>query len=423
MHSEEIQELLGTPPKWFFRWGTLAITIVLLGTLVACMMVRYPIKVEGKLILTTETPPTPVAVKERAIVAEVFVRENEEVAKDSLLLILENTARYRDVKELEQLTQQWLTYDNDFLQDVRLRKSYRLGGIQVAYTRFEKELLAFQNGLNTDDEVINETSSERRKISDLQINISTLERQISQDKKKLRQLIKRRENKKDLFVKGHISSNEYNAYVEDVKEKERDISDAQANIKATKAQIDVLESSIKDTRTKVESSAKDKDSEVKNALFDLQKAIAEWKSKFVVIAPVSGRVTFYNSQLKGALVTKDEEVLAILPDEKKDNFIGTMELPTIGSGKVEADMPVRVKFESYPYLEYGFVLGEVQRKAYLPSPEKEVYDVKIAFPKGLKTNKGDTIPFKQQMHAHAEIIMEEKNLLQRVFASLVNLFG
>ena len=84
LRSEEVQEILGTPPSWLVRWGTV---VVLLGfglLLGAAWFVRYPdVVASDKLSITTANPPVEVVARTNGKVMLLLVDDNDSVAEKS----------------------------------------------------------------------------------------------------------------------------------------------------------------------------------------------------------------------------------------------------------------------------------------------------------------------------------------------------
>ena len=57
LRSDDVQEILGTPPAWIIRWGStlIFIGVILLG--VVSYVVRYPDIIHAPILITTEMPP------------------------------------------------------------------------------------------------------------------------------------------------------------------------------------------------------------------------------------------------------------------------------------------------------------------------------------------------------------------------------
>ena len=96
----------------------------------------------------------------------------------------------------------------------------------------------------------------------------------------------------------------------------------------------------------------------------------------------------------------------------------------MGAGKVKAQQEVIIKLDDFPYLEYGSVNGVVEDVSLTTNTEKtqqgniETYLVTVKFDKGLKTNYGKEIAFKQESKGIAEIVTNDRRLIHRFFDNL-----
>ncbi len=88
---------------------------------------------------------------------------------------------------------------------------------------------------------------------------------------------------------------------------------------------------------------------------------------------------------------------------------GRILLPQASSGKVRPGQTARIKFDSYPFMEYGMVNGRVTAISAVARDDR--YSVEVAFPAGLTTSYGKQIEFKQGMQGTAEIVTEDLRLL------------
>lgn len=102
-------------------------------------------------------------------------------------------------------------------------------------------------------------------------------------------------------------------------------------------------------------------------------------------------------------------VMTVVPGASQ--LLGKVRLPVQGAGKVTAGQKVNIKFANYPYREYGMVTGIVERISLVPSDN--FYIVDVSLPEGLRTSDGKTLAFTQEMQGIAEIITEDRRLLER----------
>jgi hypothetical protein len=88
-------------------------------------------------------------------------------------------------------------------------------------------------------------------------------------------------------------------------------------------------------------------------------------------------------------------------------------LPQAGSGKVKTGQRVHIKFDGYPYTEFGMVLGSVQ--TFSQVARDDVYQIDVGLPRGLTTTYDKELAFKYNMQGSAEIITREMRLIERIF--------
>ena len=77
---------------------------------------------------------------------------------------------------------------------------------------------------------------------------------------------------------------------------------------------------------------------------------------------------------------------------------------------------VNVKFDNYPYMEFGMVRVQIKNISLVPvtvENNKKAYMLEVEFPNALVTNYGKTLTFSQEMTGSAEIITEDLRLLDK----------
>ncbi|NJL75222.1 MAG: hypothetical protein HC892_09525 [Saprospiraceae bacterium] len=85
IRSEDVQEILGTPPKWIISWGTTISFVVILLMVWLSWYFKYPLKIEAPIVITTSTPPTEVVAPSTGYLNKFFVTENDTVSKGDLM--------------------------------------------------------------------------------------------------------------------------------------------------------------------------------------------------------------------------------------------------------------------------------------------------------------------------------------------------
>jgi multidrug resistance efflux pump len=199
--------------------------------------------------------------------------------------------------------------------------------------------------------------------------------------------------------------------------KASEISTIEAQIEANKAMIIDDNSRIFELRSQEKTGANDKIAQLKQNLGTLKAEIQRWKDKYLVIAPADGKVSYYSELAPKQLLTVGEDMLAIVPLNAGDNYVGEVKISAEGSGKVKIGQTVNLMFDRYNFREWGLVKGTV-KKIY-PLMKGNKYSVEIELKKGLITTKDRTLGYHLQMGGTAEIITEDKSFVRRIFSKLL----
>lgn len=81
--------------------------------------------------------------------------------------------------------------------------------------------------------------------------------------------------------------------------------------------------------------------------------------------------------------------------------------------KVKIDQQVLLRFDSYPFQEYGFIVGKI--KFINRIPNEDAYIAEVFLVNGLKTTSGKPIRYQDGLVVPAEILTEDKRLLERLY--------
>jgi hypothetical protein len=158
--------------------------------------------------------------------------------------------------------------------------------------------------------------------------------------------------------------------------------------------------------------------ELKLSFNNLREAIGEWESKHVLQSPLAGTVAFTRFWNNNQNVTAGDKVFIVRPEETGE-WLGQLILPARSSAKVKIGQRVRVKLEGYPFMEFGLLWGKIGSRLSLPFEKNCMLE--IYFPWGLKTSQGKTLALNHGMQGKAEIITENKRLLERLFTPFKSL--
>ncbi len=420
LRSGEVQEILGTPPRWIIRWGTLLI-FLLLATLIGIgYMVKYPDIIQAPLTITTNIPPVKVIAKSSGYIDKIIVKENQVLKKGDLILVMKTIAKYDDIENVSKKVDSLVNLNPSLGQLNAFKAPYPvlLGEAQKAYDEFYKGL----KNLN----VKRQKKADAAKEQDIQNRISKVKSSIKKLKRQEQTAIAAKDMAEnafkiqhELYAKKATTISELQAAKQETFKAEQAIEEIKMKIDEKEDEIAQFETSIKDLKEVLTFSGEDKVVEIKSLLTQLQSQLLLWKEKNLLYSNVDGPVTFFGEiGQANKFVKTGDELMAVIPSAQT-GILGQAAIPLIGSGKVKAGQRVVIKLDSYPYEEFGYIDGVVLEKATLPKDGS--YIVKVNMPNGLKTSHGNMINFQQEMRGTAEIITEDKRFLERIFDKLITM--
>lgn len=417
LRSEEVQEILGTPPNWLVRWGTFFVLLGFGFLLAVAWFVRYPdVVVSDKLSITTADPPVEVVARTNGRVSDLLVKDMAEVQAKQPLAILQNTARYADVHQLDLWVEKWQKFSLDGFRELNAPDSLSLGELQSDYALFVRDLEDFKFGRE------NRSSSVQSSIGSIQQQIRQLEQSIAFEQNALRRSNEDLkiayglyEKQKELFRQGIIAETSLNEERQKLSNLENERDRHETNVLEKNREIIALRNNINAANLGQQENSSTASTRLYSSLNALRSSIDRWLQTFVISAPIAGRVVF-NGLTKQQFV-RDEEILMTVAPLGQDTIVGRILLPVERSGKVEKGQRVVMKLDNYPFQEYGTVSGKVDSKSAVPKNREYtilVKELNLSEEGKLITSSGKKIKFEQQLLGTAEIVTEDKGFLERV---------
>ncbi|WP_430973481.1 HlyD family secretion protein [Sunxiuqinia rutila] len=413
IRSDEVQEIIGKSPSWLLRSGLTMILIFVMLLLLGSWVFHYPDIIRARIVVLSENPPAHIVARNTGKIDQLFVEDKDTVRKNQLIAILENAADYQDVirleEELDQLEGYFITFDTLFYRS--LKPDYRLGEIQADFSSF---LRLYNNYIS-----FVRLNFYPQKIKSLQAQEHMLrvyydrlwsQRQILENEYQIAYEQFRRDS--GLFVRDVLSLVDYKKSESSLLQKKYSFNGARTDLATTQKEIIQLQQEIIGAEKEFEDQKRQAQSGLIEALNVLKSRLDYWNKAFVLQTPIDGKVTFTNFWSKNQQVKSDDVVFTVVP-EVESKIIGRVTLPLRGSGKVKPGQVVNIRFDNFPYMEYGMVRGVVKSISLVSSNDN--YIAEIDLPQDLITNYGIPLTFSQEMKGEAEIITEDLRLIQRFF--------
>jgi len=420
IRSDEITEILGTPPKWIVRWGISVVFIVVTVIIVGSAFFRYPDIVTAQAIITTENPPSTVIAKSNGKPAVILKKEGIMVQKGDTLGVIENAANHNDVFILGQLvailqsssTQQCDSILQEFNQQNRV-----LGEIQSTYNAFvnaTSELNLFQQQ-QYHKQKIDALEGELREYRNYYDRLWS-QRNLTLKDLKLSQKQFARDS--SLFKKGVISASDYEKAQSSLLSKRQAMENARINLSNAAITIEKLKQAIADTNLEYESQLKKSKQAWDNSKQQLASSLSAWNQSYLLVAQSAGKLSYMNVWSNLQEVKAGDAVFAITPSEQGAT-IARLSLPFEGAGKVKENQRVTIKVNGYPYMEFGVVEGVVATVS--GGYTDKGYPALATLPFGAVTSYGEKLSLDRELIGTAEISTEELTLLQRLLSPIKHL--
>jgi multidrug resistance efflux pump len=422
LRSESVQELLGRPPRWMIRWGITIIFIIIAGLITGSYFFKYPDVLPATITVTTENLPAGITAKTTGRIDTLLVHEKQQVQQGDVLAVIENTARLEDVMALkdaldrhnEGIAGQARNDDppSAFVPSA-FAPSAKLGELQGAYQQFVKAL--------KDCQYFIKTNYHRKKIAVIEKQIQTQKEILQKSQTQLnlsyQQLLSAQQifrMDSNLYTQQVISHADYqnakNVYLQQLQSHEN------AKLSIDQQHISILQSeqNIFDLEQQRNEQLNTLQITLNGSMEQLQSQIKIWEQNYLIISPVSGIVSFTKYWQKNQNIIAGEVLVTVVP-EKKTKIVGKILLPPQGAGKVKEGQMVNVKFDNFPYMEYGMVCVPIRNISLVPITvdNQKVCMLEVIFGDRLCTNYGKELSISQEMTGSAEIITEDLRLLDK----------
>ena len=410
LRSEEVQEILGRPPRWIVRVGISIIFVVVAGLFTGSYFVKYPDILPATITVTTENLPAGVMAMTTGKIDTIAVTEKQLVREGELLAIVRNPARHEDVMAVKRMLEE----SDTLVVETHGRESLQLGEIQSAFTAFDNALTDYRHFVEMD--------YHNRKIKVIQKQISAqkslLQKTINQlniSRKQLSAAQKLFEIDSTLYNKSALSLVDYQSA-------RNSFLQQQSSLESSKMSVDNQQMSILQSEQSIfdlEQQRIDEEQQLTSALTSAKEQLAaqirQWEQTYLLVAPCDGKVTFTKYWQKNQNVNAGEVLVTVVPDGDTQ-VMGKILLPQQGAGKVKVGQTVNVKLDNFPYLEYGMVKVCIRNISMVPvqvDEKTKAYMLEVEFPENLVITYGKELTFSQEMTGTAEIITEDLRLLDK----------
>jgi len=426
-HQTAVDSLIGVPPGCLLHSGIMMIAMVVLTVLVAASFIKYPDKFTAQGILTNNTPPIEHYNIEPGVIKEIYVAEGDFVKEKQALLYIQNTADAYDVMLLKMML---IRIDNankwgDYL-NIDFEKKLSLGELQSDYAKLELVIDEFKTVLR-ESAVYRQVETIEREINKIKSehNVLTEEQKLSQKEVELKQknVLRNSELNRDGVI-SDVDLEKVKIELLTTQKTSNNLSKGiiQNGIREEQLQLEIFK--LTENRNSSLNQHVFKIQEIKN---QLSEKIKKWDNKYIVRAGLEGRISFPTTIVEKKMLTPSTLVCSVIPDyeESAKNFAQVIS-KSEGVGKISKGHKVIIKFDAYPFKEFGTITSIVEEISPVPIIKEDgniYYSIKIPVENELWTSYKKQIPYKPNLSLMAEIITKDKSVLQRIFEQLLNIIN
>ena len=413
IRSETMQEIISQKPGFISRWSLVFFAMILILLILSSWFIYYPDIITAKATLTGFNAPKEIVARQEGKLVKLFVKNNDEVKAGDMIGWMEANAKHNEVILLSVLLDSTI----DLLTDGKTEKvNYfqiynfsRLGELQVGYQQF---ITAYQQ---YNDYLVNGFYEHKKTLLQKDLTgLVSVNTNLKQQKNITQQDI---ELTKEGFKANEYLFKEKVISQQDLRTEKSKVLNRQISIPQLEASVLSNEASYRDKQKEInelEHSISQQKAIFLQALQTMKSAVDEWKRKNIITAPVNGKVSFIIPLQENQYLALGKLLGYVNP--LKSKYFAEVNLPQNNFGKIRISQKVQLRFDAYPYNEFGFVSGNLNYISDVSTDSGFIAQVEL--PKGLITTQNKKIQYSTGLKADALIITKNQRLMERLFNTI-----
>ena len=420
--TEEVQDIIQRMPSTFGKWVSGIVASLFVMILILGWVVRYPDIITGQVTINANKSPIKL-ISNTSGKLRLLTKSHQRIKEGDYVAYLENSAEIKDMKNIIMLGRQFNINESNYIDALsRFPKNISLGEFNVKYFNFMQALQELANhqkeNLFTKQKELCQRIFLKQKEA-----LQTARQKLVLNKENL--ALANKFYNRDLTLSGQkVLSNA------DLDKSEMNYLSAKDGHQSILRDLVQHEQQIQETENKLQQidiQEHDKQKEMLLALAstytDLMDQLEAWERQYIFKAPFDGQVQFLKFWTNSQFVQQGEPIFTIVP--QNSSMLGQVNLPAFGAGKVKIGQEAIIKLDNYPYAEYGSIKGKVRNISLTTNATTtpqggsvESYLIELDLPNQLKTNYGAQLHAKFEIKGLAEIITNDRRLIQRLFDNL-----
>lgn len=413
--SEEVQDIMSKMPHWIIRQGTAILFAAIILLFAGAYFIHYPDVIVTNINITSSNPAVKIVAQNNGRIQRIFVQNNQIVKKNESICLLENPANYEDMLLIKSILNR-LDTTITFTQTIRtisFTQYVQLGELQAGYADLYQSVHQYLFFI--------EQNFITRKVGQLQSQMeyqSQLNRELQNRDTLLKQQLMLEKKKFDadsFLVKDKvIAPLEFDNSKKELINKQMNADAIKSGIIQNKLQQAEYLKTITGLQQEKLQQENDLQQKIRENVKRLQGQWEVWQQKYLMKSPVDGKAVFFNVWKENQYVDNGQAVLMIVPPVQ--NYVAKASLPVDRAGKVKAGQKVLIRLSSYPFEEFGMIEGRVKNISAVALDT--AYSMEITLANRLTTTTNKQIPSQPQLSGMAEVLTDNKNILERLFEKI-----
>jgi HlyD family secretion protein len=418
LRSDEVQEFISRKPNYFIRCGTLLFFCVLILISTVCWFIQYPDIVVSKARLTSINAPKEVITRSEGKLQQISATNGNRVKQGTVLAYMESIANPTAVLQVQanldsillkvsqNNIEQIVKYFPDYTKQQYLKE---LGDLQQPFQNFMQSFISFRDFISNGFYL--------QKLNMLQTDLSNMIRLHKILKEQQMLLEQDVALSKQTFDANEILAKDKVISALDYRNEQSKFIGKQLSMPQIKSAILTNESLQNDKRKEIAELENQIIVQKNNFIQAVQSLISQfqqWEFKYLVKAPIDGTVQMAGFYQQNQYIKSGQLLFYVQPDSMQ--YFTELFISQYNFGKVSVGQEVLLKFQAYPYEQFGSVSGKIEFIS--PIPTDSGFLARVSLPKGLTTNYGKTLHYQYGLFAQADIVTENMRLLDRFYYNI-----
>jgi len=415
LHSEEMDEMIVASPRYIVKWGETVIGLVLFILIIGCFLFKYPDTITCRVTVATQHPAVWIVSQATGRIKDLLCHDGEEVCPGKIIAVIDNSAKTKDVLYVEKELYKSMWGIKFELKNEKLE----LGELQSSYADFVSSLSDYRQFLenNLYLQKINAGKEQQQVYVAL---IKNMQRQafIIHEQN----LLSKNDFKSDeiLYQKGLLAKTEYTKAKIEQLGNSLSAEQNKSSILNSQLQVTQIANDIIELKMQFRQDSLKVSNNLKAAYNKLQTDIRQWRNTYAIVCPIYGKLAFGKYWALNQNIIAGDKVFSVIPTNSAQQVIAKATVNVVGAGKIHDGQIVNIKLDDYPYMEYGYLIGNVLRISQIPEDENYVATIGIKSPRVTSYHKH--INIQGEHSGTAEILTDERSLGERIIAPIFYLF-